>query len=156
MKRGTRNKLEEESKAAINAAAATAHTVKPKQVLKYVVTGCNFATELEALMNLHTIDHQLKLQAGPPPPPQPVSNNITPRSSPKLEQPKLNENATNEEWNMFQGLWCTYRTGSSIFEAVNASEEEAEDVDGEEIVVEELGEDGDEKFFYPYTTLSSS
>ena len=50
MTRNTRNKqkqqqleLEEESKAAI--AAATAHTVKPKQVLNCVVTGCNFATE---------------------------------------------------------------------------------------------------------------
>ena len=67
-------------------------------------------------MNLHVIDHQLKLQAGPPHPPQPVTNNFTPRSVPKLERPKLNKNATNEEWNMFQRRWCTYRTGSNILD----------------------------------------
>ena len=126
MTRNTQNKqrqqqldLEEESKAAV----ASAHTAKPKQVLKCVVTGCNFATEaleLEAaiaLMNLHAIDHQLRLQAGPPhPPQQPVTNTFTPRSAPKLERPKLNENATNEEWNMFHRRWCTYRTGSNILD----------------------------------------
>ena len=78
------------------------------------MTGCNFAIEglALALMNLHVIDHQLKLQAGPPhPPQQPVTNTFNPRSVPKLEWPKLN--ATNEEWNM---RWCTYRTGSNILD----------------------------------------
>ena len=102
---------------------ATSNVVNPKKSLKCVVTGCNFVTEaLEveaavALMNLHAIDHQLKLRAQPQPQPeQQIAATVAPRSTPKLNRPKLRENATNEEWNMFYRRWCTYRTGSHIMD----------------------------------------
>ena len=90
-------------------------------ILRCVVDGCTFATEdvdvagAAALLNFHAINHQLTLQT--PPQPQQIPA-VTTRHAPKLERPKLRENATNEEWNMFSRRWSTYRTGSNITDDV--------------------------------------
>ena len=85
-------------------------------ILRCDVHGCDFQTPdhaaagAAAVLSSHIINHQIALQQAQA---QPQVAAAT-RHAPKLERPKLKANATNEEWNMFNRRWSTYRTGSNI------------------------------------------
>ena len=77
-------------------------------ILACPIPGCTFQTpDIEmtgasSLMNVHAYAHANVQQA-----PQPVS-------APKLIRPKIQHNATCEDWNAFIRRWDTFRVGSGI------------------------------------------
>jgi len=79
-------------------------------VLSYSIPDCGFTTEdvdvigAAAILNVHSHVHVVSTSA-------PVA--FTPRA-PRLERPRLQLNATTEEWNAFIRRWDTYRVGSGI------------------------------------------
>lgn len=61
-----------------------------------------------AILNVHSHTHATNAFQG----------RAAPMRAPRLERPKLQMNATTEDWNAFTRRWETYRTGSSIPNAV--------------------------------------
>ena len=81
-------------------------------VLSCPMPGCGFQTEdvdvvgAVAVLNVHAHIHSVPQQAAPPI-----------QRAPKLERPKINLNATTEDWNAFMHRWDTFRLGSGITDA---------------------------------------
>jgi hypothetical protein len=77
------------------------------------VDGCVYVTDdvatAIALLNSHVINHRATPVDG--------LSADTRHRGPKLERPKIQLNATTEDWNNFIRHWDIYRSGSGIDEA---------------------------------------
>ena len=84
-------------------------------VLSCPIPDCGFMTDAvyvigaAAILNVHSHTHATNASQGRAAPTM---------CAPRLEHPKLQMKATTEDWNAFTRRWETYRTGSSIPNAV--------------------------------------
>ena len=83
--------------------------------------GCTFQTEkveiagAAALLTIHGLTHPRA--ATPSETAAPVATPIAGAAGPKLVRPRIDSNATSEEWNAFIRRWNTFKTGSNIVDA---------------------------------------